>query len=74
MLDCEPYLIRKNSFKYYDTQYFERLTLNKKRSFIQKIKGRISSPCFIHVKRLGYVKSVHLCEINPVEYMYKNDN
>lgn len=28
-------------------------------------------PCFIHVKRLSYIKTIHMSNLSPVEYLYK---
>lgn len=71
LLACEPYLIKKGCFEYHDAEMFEVLKLKFKRSLKQRLLGRISSPCFIHVKRLSYVKSVFKKGITPVEYLYK---
>ncbi|WP_341517169.1 glycosyltransferase [Citrobacter gillenii] len=72
ILACEPYLIRKDSFEYYDSIYFEVLKLKNKRTLLQKIMSRISMPCYIHVKRLSYIKMVYASKLSPVEYLYKN--
>lgn len=74
LLACEPYLIRKGSFEYCDSVFFEVLKLKNKRTFLQKIMSRISMPCFIHVKRLSYIKTIHISKLSPVEYLYKNDS
>ncbi len=74
ILSCEPYLIRKDSFEYCDSVFFEVLKLKNKRTLLQKIMSRISMPCFIHVKRLSYIKTIHMSNLSPVEYLYKNDS
>ncbi|MCS3601274.1 glycosyltransferase involved in cell wall biosynthesis [Buttiauxella sp. BIGb0471] len=70
LLSCEPYLIKKGCFEYYDSDTFELLKLKFKRSFKQRIMGRISTPCFIHVKRMSYVKYAFKKESTPIKYLY----
>lgn len=70
LLACEPYLIKRGCFEYYDSDMFELLKLKFKRSLKQRIKGRISTPCFIHVKRISYVKYAFKKELTPIKYLY----
>lgn len=74
MLSCEPFLIRKNSFEYYDSDFFEILKVKRKRDFFQRIKTKIYSPCFIHVKRLSYIKSISHNGYNAASFLYKIDD
>lgn len=70
LLACEPYLIKRDCFEYYDSDMFEMLKFKFKRSLKQRVKGRISAPCFIHVKRISYVKYVFKKDLSPIKYLY----